>query len=192
MKLPMKPDFTDKVAVVTGGAGVLCSAFCKALAACGAKVAVLDLTLERAEALAEEIRQEGGTAKGFAANVLDEESLKKTHDEIASLFGPCDILINGAGGNNPAATSDDEFFSLDTMNDPEKISFFDLTRAGFDKVFSLNIMGTLLPTQKFRQCQNRRNFRVGGMHIHCCHDAGNIHRYAYHCGNQSSVAGGSG
>ena len=149
MKLPMKPDFTDKVAVVTGGAGVLCSAFCKALAACGAKVAVLDLTLERAEALAEEIRQEGGTAKGFAANVLDEESLKKTHDEIASLFGPCDILINGAGGNNPAATSDDEFFSLDTMNDPEKISFFDLTRAGFDKVFSLNIMGTLLPTQTF-------------------------------------------
>lgn len=149
MKLPMKPDFTDKVAVVTGGAGVLCSAFCKALAACGAKVAVLDLTLERAEALAEEIRQEGGTAKGFAANVLDEESLKKTHDEIAGLFGPCDILINGAGGNNPAATSDDEFFSLDTMNDPEKISFFDLTRAGFDKVFSLNIMGTLLPTQTF-------------------------------------------
>ncbi|MBR0087614.1 MAG: SDR family oxidoreductase [Lachnospiraceae bacterium] len=149
MKLPMKPDFTDKVAVVTGGAGVLCSAFCKALAACGAKVAVLDLTLERAEALAEEIRQEGGTAKGFAANVLDEESLKKTHDEIAGLFGPCDILINGAGGNNPAATSDDEFFSLDTMNDPEKTSFFDLTRAGFDKVFSLNIMGTLLPTQTF-------------------------------------------
>ena len=124
MKLPMKPDFTDKVAVVTGGAGVLCSAFCKALAACGAKVAVLDLTLERAEALAEEIRQEGGTAKGFATNVLDEASLKKTHDEIASLFGPCDILINGAGGNNPAATSDDEFFSPDTMNDPEKTSFF--------------------------------------------------------------------
>ena len=149
MKLPMNIDLKDKVAVVTGGAGVLCSAFCKALAACSAKVAILDLFQDKADALAQEINESGGCARGFAVNVLEEESLAKVHEEILSVFGPCDILINGAGGNNPAATADDEFFSMDTLLDPEKKSFFDLTQAGFNKVFSLNIMGTLLPTQTF-------------------------------------------
>ena len=149
MKLPFKVDLTDKTAVVTGGAGVLCTPFCKALAACGAKVAVLGLHKEKAEALAAEIRKEGGEARGFGVDVVNEEALKAVHEEILDLYGPCDILINGAGGNNPAATADDEFFSMDTLEDPEKKSFFDLSQEGFSKVFSLNIMGTLLPTQVF-------------------------------------------
>ena len=149
MNLPMRPDFTGKVAVVTGGAGTLCSHFCRALAACGAKVAILGRTLSKCEALAEEIRAAGGEARGFAVDVTKEESVKAAHEAVLAAWGRCDILINGAGGNAPAATSDDEFFSRETLADPEKKSFFDLTTDGFSRVFDLNIMGVLLPTQAF-------------------------------------------
>ena len=149
MKLPVRIDLTDKVAVVTGGTGVLCSGFCRALAACGAKVAVLGRSREKAAALVEEIIAEGGVAKGFSVDVLDKEGLIRVHEEILDCFGPCDILINGAGGNRPEATADDEYFSMDTLKDPEKKSFFDLSREAFEGVFSLNIQGTLLPTQVF-------------------------------------------
>ena len=149
MKLPVKIDMKGQVAVVTGGTGVLCSEFCRALAACGAMVAILGRSQEKANTLEEEIRAEGGLAKGFSVDVLDKEGLLRVHDEICNLFGPCDLLINGAGGNRPDATADDEFFSLDTMQDPEKKSFFDLPREAFEGVFSLNILGTLLPTQVF-------------------------------------------
>ncbi len=149
MNLPYTPDFSGKVAVVTGGAGVLCREFCKALAACGAKVAVLNRTLSRAEALVDEIRAAGGEAIAVQVDVTDPASVEKAHRAVLDAYGPCDILINGAGGNDPAATADDEFFSVDTLNDPEKKSFFDLTTEGFGKVFDLNIMGTLVPTQAF-------------------------------------------
>ncbi len=149
MKLPMKPDFSGKVAVVTGGAGVLCSEFCRALAACGAKVAILNRTLSKAEALAGEICSAGGTALAVGVNVTDAESVKAAHETVLEKLGPCDILINGAGGNNPAATADDEFFSMDTLRDPNRKSFFDLSEKAFSDVFSLNIMGTLIPTQAF-------------------------------------------
>jgi hypothetical protein len=149
MKLPVRIDLTDKVAVVTGGTGVLCSEFCRALAACGAKVAVLGRSREKAAALVEEIAAEGGVARGFSVDVLDKEGLIRVHEEILDCFGPCDILINGAGGNRPEATADDEYFSMDTLKDPEKKSFFDLSREAFEEVFSLNIQGTLLPTQVF-------------------------------------------
>ena len=149
MKIPMQPDFSGKVAVVTGGAGVLCSEFCRALAACGAKVAILNRTVSKAEALAEEIRAAGGCALAVGVNVTDAESVKAAHETVLEKLGPCDILINGAGGNDPAATADDEFFSMDTLKDPAKKSFFDLSEEAFGKVFSLNIMGTLLPTQAF-------------------------------------------
>ena len=149
MNLPYKPDFSGKIAVVTGGAGVLCREFCKALALCGAKVAVLNRTLSKAEAVAEEIRSMGGEAVAVAVNVTNPESVETAHQAVLSAYGRCDILINGAGGNDPAATADDEFFSMDTLLDPEKKSFFDLTTEGFGKVFDLNIMGTLLPTQAF-------------------------------------------
>ena len=149
MNLPYQPDFAGKVAVVTGGAGILCREFCKALALCGAKVAVLNRTLSKAEAVVDEIKAMGGEAVAVAVNVTDPESVEAAHQEVLSAFGPCDILINGAGGNDPAATADDEFFSMDTLMDPEKKSFFDLTGESFGKVFDLNIMGTLVPTQAF-------------------------------------------
>ena len=157
MDLPYKPDFSGKVAVVTGGAGILCREFCKALALCGAKVAVLNRTLSRAEALVDEIGALGGEAIAVAVDVTDPASVEAAHKAVLAAFGKCDILINGAGGNDPAATADDEFFSADTLLDPEKKSFFDLTAEGFSKVFSLNIMGTLLPTQAFARDMAEKN-----------------------------------
>ena len=149
MNLPIKPDFSGKVAVVTGGAGVLCREFCKALAACGANVAVLNRTFSKAEAVVAEIKADGGEAIAVGVDVTDPASVEAAHKLVLETYGKCDILINGAGGNNPAATADDEFFSMDTLLDPEKKSFFDLGLDGFGKVFDLNIMGTLIPTQIF-------------------------------------------
>ena len=147
MILPMKPDLSGKVAVVTGGAGVLCSEFCRALALCGAKVAILNRTLSKAEALAEEIKAAGGEALAVQVDVTDAESVTAAHEAVLKSYGKCDILVNGAGGNDSAAITDDEQFCIDTLNAPEKKSFFDLSVEGFHKVFSLNLMGTLLPTQ---------------------------------------------
>ena len=149
MNLPYQPDFSGKVAVVTGGAGILCREFCKALALCGAKVAVLNRTLSKAEAVVEDIKAAGGEAIAVAVNVTDPASVEAAHQAVLDAWGKCDILINGAGGNDPAATADDEFFSMDTLLDENKKSFFDLTTEGFGKVFDLNIMGTLVPTQAF-------------------------------------------
>ena len=149
MNLPYKPDFSGKVAVVTGGAGVLCREFCKALALCGAKVAVLNRTLSKAEAVVDEIKAAGGEAIAVAVNVTDPASVEAAHQAVLDAYGRCDILINGAGGNHPDATADDEFFHMETLLDPEKKSFFDLTTESFGKVFDLNIMGTLVPTQAF-------------------------------------------
>jgi len=149
MNLPFKPDFSGKTAVVTGGAGVLCSAFAQALAACGARVAVLDLNLEKAQEVVNAITAEGGTAMAVKTDVLDKASVEAAREAVASAYGKCDILINGAGGNNPRATCDDEFFSQETLENPDKKSFFDLDPAGFQFVFGLNFTGTLLPTQVF-------------------------------------------
>ena len=102
MNLPFTPDYTGKVAVVTGGAGVLCKEFCKALALCGAKVAILNRTLSKAEDVAEEIKAMGGEACGFQVNVVDKESVKAAHQAVLAKYGKCDILINGgldAGGH---------------------------------------------------------------------------------------------
>ena len=111
MTVPFKVDLTDKVAVVTGGGGVLGSYFAKALAECGAKVAILDLNQEPADKVANEINQAGGKAIGVAANVLDSEALEAARDIVEKEFGTCDILLNDAGGNNPRGTTDDEFFN---------------------------------------------------------------------------------
>lgn len=149
MDLPLRPDLSGKTAVVTGGAGVLCSEFCRALAECGAKVVILGRTLSKTEALADEIKSAGYEAMGICADVTDPDSIKMAHEKVLEVYGKCDILINGAGGNDPAATADEDFFSMDAMNDPEKKSFFDLSSEAFSGVFSLNIMGALIPTQEF-------------------------------------------
>ena len=148
MKLPFKVDLKDKVVVVTGAGGIICSHLAKAVAACGAKVALLDLNKDAAEAQAELIRKDGGITKGFQANVLQKESLEACHEEVLKEFGPCDILINGAGGNNPRATTDNEYAELDDAKKDIK-SFFDLEQSGVEFVFNLNFIGTLLPTQVF-------------------------------------------
>jgi NAD(P)-dependent dehydrogenase (short-subunit alcohol dehydrogenase family) len=148
MKLPLNTDLTGKVAVVTGAGGVLCSMFSKALAAAGAKVAVLDLNEAAAEKVAEGIRQEGGQARAYRCNVLEKVSCEEVHQAVLKDFGPCDILINGAGGNNPRATTDKEYFELGDL-DSETKTFFDLQESGVEFVFNLNFLGTLIPTQIF-------------------------------------------
>lgn len=145
----IKPDLSGKVAVVTGGAGILCSAFAKALATCGAKVAILDISLERAQAVADEIVKEGNSAIAVKVNVLEMETIQAAHEEVLAAYGACDILINGAGGNSPKATTDDEFFDRSKLGDENHKSFFDLDLNGFNFVFGLNFTGTLLPTQVF-------------------------------------------
>ena len=140
-----------KVAVVTGGGGVLCSLMAKALASCGAKVAVLDRREESAQIVADEINAAGGTAIGLAANVLDLAALKQAEEKVRTTLGPCDILINGAGGNHPKGTTTKEYlFPEDLHKQLEGVTtFFDLDPAGIGFVFNLNFIGTLLPTQVF-------------------------------------------
>jgi len=144
----LNTDLTGKVAVVTGAAGVLCSSFSKILARAGAKVALLDLNVEAAETFAKEIRDEGGIAEAFSCNVLDRAVCEKTAKAVAEKLGECDILINGAGGNNPRATTDKEYFEIGDI-DAETKSFFDLDADGVGFVFNLNFLGTLIPTQVF-------------------------------------------
>lgn len=144
----LKTDLSGKVAVVTGAGGVLCGMFAKALAAAGAKVAVLDLNEEAAQKVAQEICAEGGTAMAYKCNVLEKQSLEECHTKVTADLGLCDILINGAGGNNPRATTDMEYYMPGDI-DAETKSFFDLDQSGVEFVFNLNFIGTLLPTQTF-------------------------------------------
>ena len=141
-------DLRGQTAVVTGAGGVLCSAFAKTLARAGAKVALLDLNFESAKKYADEIISEGGTAKAYKCNVLDKEICSRTADEVKKDLGSCDILINGAGGNNPRATTDNEYFDIKNMDSGTK-SFFDLDAQGVEFVFNLNFMGVLIPPQVF-------------------------------------------
>jgi NAD(P)-dependent dehydrogenase (short-subunit alcohol dehydrogenase family) len=141
-------DLTGKTVVITGAGGVLCGMFAKTAAYAGARVALLDLKKEAADKYADEINVHGGTAKAYQANVLDKEALIKVHDMILNDFGKCDILINGAGGNNPKANTDKEYFDIGDL-ESDTVTFFDLDKEGVGFVFDLNFMGTLIPTQIF-------------------------------------------
>lgn len=138
----------NKTAVITGAGGVLCGAFAKEMARVGYKVALLDLNLAAATAVADEIAAAGGCAKAYEVNVLDKSSLEAAHAKILADFGKCDLLINGAGGNNPRATTDKEYYEPGDI-DADTKSFFDLEPEGVGFVFNLNFLGTLLPTQTF-------------------------------------------
>jgi NAD(P)-dependent dehydrogenase (short-subunit alcohol dehydrogenase family) len=139
-----------RVAVITGGGGVLCGGFAKDLARQGVKVAVLDLRLEAAQKVADEIVAEGFEAIGVACNVLEKESLEAARAEINEKIGTCDILINGAGGNHPSGNTTKEKFELADLDATEDIkTFFDLDPKGIEFVFNLNFLGTLLTTQVF-------------------------------------------
>lgn len=151
MQVPFPVDLANKVAVVTGGGGVLCAEMARALAACGARVAILDLKLDAAETVAAAIRNEGGVAIGVEANVLERASVQAAADRVAAEFGPCDLLVNGAGGNHPKGTTTRETLQLEdlTNTDPAVVTFFDMNLEGFRFVFDLNFIGTLLPSQVF-------------------------------------------
>ncbi len=153
----MEKIFLGKTAVVTGGGGVLCSAFCEALAERGANVAVLDLNEATAKEVAQKIVNKGGSAIGLSANVLEKDSLVDAKNKVIDSFGSIDILINGAGGNNPRATTDKEYLFPEDLEDCNDVkTFFDLDPKGIGFVFDLNFLGTLLPTQVFssEMCNN--------------------------------------
>jgi NAD(P)-dependent dehydrogenase (short-subunit alcohol dehydrogenase family) len=151
MNVPLNINLRGKTAVVTGGGGILCGCFSEALGKCGAKVAILDLRKEAAVKVANKIQENGGIALAIETNVLKRESLLAAEKIIAKEFGPCNILINGAGGNHPKGTTSNEFLTIkDLESEKEGIkTFFDLDLEGFKFVFDLNLIGTLLPTQVF-------------------------------------------
>lgn len=139
----------DKVAVITGGAGIICSTLAKSLASNGVKTVILDLNREAADAVAKEIENEFRVPSvGISASVLDKDSLETAKKEIHDIFGPVDILLNGAGGNSPAATTKIEKME-GSENENLEDTFFGLQIEGFDKVFDLNFKGTLIPTMVF-------------------------------------------
>ena len=144
--LPLNIDFSNKTVVVTGAGGLICGAMAKAFAVSGARVAALDLNEDAVKKIVDELTKEGYICKGYKTNVLDKNSLEDVHKQIVADLGPCDILVNGAGGNNPRATTDNEY---QHEAQEGKKSFFDLEQDGVDFVFKLNFQGTLLPTQVF-------------------------------------------
>lgn len=147
MELPLRTNFKNKVVVITGAAGVLCSMFSEAFAKAGAKVAMLDINVKAVKIKAMEIVEKGGYARAYECNVLDKKSIEDAHKKIVEELGECDILVNGAGGNNPMATTDCEYYNPKEEEDVK--SFFDLEQEGVEFVFHLNYMGSLLPTQVF-------------------------------------------
>jgi NAD(P)-dependent dehydrogenase (short-subunit alcohol dehydrogenase family) len=151
MSVPFKVDLADEVVVVTGGGGVLCGCMAKALAVCGARVAVADLKQEAADRVAGEIVAAGGKAIGVACNVLEKASLEQANALVEKALGPVTLLLNGAGGNHPKGTTTKEYLFPDDLKGAVEgvVSFYDLDPKGVEFVFNLNFLGTLLPTQAF-------------------------------------------
>ena len=143
----------SKVIVITGAGGVICSTLAKALAKEKHRIVLLDLNEQAIDDLSNEIKDEGGTALGIAANVLDKDSLLKAKQKVNEQFGTCDILINGAGGNHPLGTTSATHLNIEDLKNHQSNfkTFFDLDLDGIKFVFDLNFIGTLLPTQVFSQ-----------------------------------------
>ena len=139
-------DLTNKVVVITGAGGIICGGIAKALAPSKAKIAILDLNLEAAEKVAKEVQEIGGIAKAYKANVLEKTSLEEVKEAINKDLGTVDILINGAGGNNPRATTSNEYHKVGEEYEKD---FFALDESGVRFVFDLNFLGTFIPTQVF-------------------------------------------
>ncbi len=143
MKFPFVTDLSGKVAVITGAGGVICSEFAAALAECGAKVALLDIDEAAAKQVADGI---GENALAVRCNCLDKADIMRARDKVHAAFGEADILINGAGGNNPRATTDNEYMTPDLTGVKD---FFALEESGLKFVFDLNITSAFLVTQVF-------------------------------------------
>ena len=146
VKLPFKVDLKGKTAVITGAGGVICGEFARVLAACGANVALLDINFDAAKAIADEI---GDNAIAVRCNCLDKESIVAAKEIVEESFGKANFLINGAGGNNPRATCDNETMTPET--DAEIKNFFKLEESGLKFVFDLNITTAFLVTQVFAE-----------------------------------------
>ncbi|MCM2995880.1 SDR family oxidoreductase [Paenibacillus cellulositrophicus] len=147
--LPNHPALHGKTAVVTGGSGVLCSAMALELGRQGVKVAILNRTAEKGEAVSRQIREAGGQALAVACDVMEPGSVQAAERQVREAFGPCDILINGAGGNHPSANTTEEIYKPEHLGQPGITTFFDLSIQGFQNVLGLNMIGTLIPTQVF-------------------------------------------
>jgi len=151
MKTNFSEDVKDKVCIVTGGCGVFGNIFSQGLLKAGAKVAIMDYKKGRCEDCAQNLAKKAGSpVLCVVADVLDKEALRKAKEEVNSEFGKIDILINGAGGNSPSATTVAEFISKDVTEDLSK-TFFGLELEGFQKVFDLNFLGTVLPSMVFSE-----------------------------------------
>jgi NAD(P)-dependent dehydrogenase (short-subunit alcohol dehydrogenase family) len=171
MKLPFNIDLNGRVAVVTGAGGVLCAELAESLAHCGASVALLDLNGPAAEAVAARLCAQGLKAIGIAANVLERESLEAAARRVEEELGPCDLLLNGAGGNHPKGTTTKEWLEPTDLADESLTTFFDLDPKGVEFVFNLNFLGTLLPTQVFaKQMLGRKGasiINISSMNAFC-------------------------
>ncbi|WP_440894870.1 SDR family oxidoreductase [Amphibacillus sp. Q70] len=148
---PIHNHLKNKVAVITGGGGVLCGSMARELANHGMKIAILNYPKEFGDRTAEDINKKGGEAISVFCDVTKKDIVEQARDEVVEVFGRVDLLINGAGGNHPEGTTTNEVYHEQDIADPEIRSFFDLTHDGFNHVFNLNLMGTLLPSQIFTE-----------------------------------------
>lgn len=194
MNLPLNTDLTGKVAVVTGAAGTLCSVFSKALAASGAKVALLGRTYANVQKLADEITAEGGTAKAYECNVLDKAAVMACHEQVLADFGPCDILLNGAGGNHPSATTDKEYYEPGDL-DADTKSFSIWTKRALHLSSTLTSWAFSFPRRRLPAIWSRARAAIFSTFIderlHAAHQNSGVFGREIRCVELYAVAGGA-